>query len=445
MIVTARRYQQEVIDASINQNIIAFLPTGINSLNVPYNVIFFLGAGKTYVSAALIRHFIDQGLHEKIIAFVAPTKLLLDQQSRYIKENCGITSVKSYCGDSSSSKFQNRSFWQQEKQKITVMFFVPEVLRTILEKCFLLAVDFALIVLDECHHVLGHSCASPMCVLCELINRPFELSIPDYSNELLEDPECLLNEADDLDNDKTLLVHEDLHMGIGDGVLQFAANDSVINSSMPLLLPEKTGLINITFSPATGEAVSTKMRGRTQPAQVNWQTGWVRPRILGLTASPVAVNVINGIEELEHKTGCKLMFPRDHVAEIRDVIHPPTLKFLHYNNSSKSTTIIDKGKSSVKMDIFGFNNWRLLFDYFSGDDAICRDFMFRKQSMDLIMHAFLRLRCAEILLDIENAAAQHEICVEKVLENGASIHLSAIEIIDAICRKQQEYSDTCGM
>eukprot|EP01036_Dinobryon_divergens_P045652 gene45652-61022_t len=87
-----RKYQLEVLDSVLRQNTLAFLPTG---------------AGKTLISVYLIkdrliriRHNVLDRKSKQVIAFLAPTKILVSQQKRYIVANSDAV-VRSYTGETS--------------------------------------------------------------------------------------------------------------------------------------------------------------------------------------------------------------------------------------------------------------------------------------------------------------------------------------------------------
>lgn len=68
-------YQQECIDHAKERNTIVHIPTG---------------RGKTLVAARLIDHYLNCRPDEKI-AFLVPTRALVDQQSTYLKKHCQVS------------------------------------------------------------------------------------------------------------------------------------------------------------------------------------------------------------------------------------------------------------------------------------------------------------------------------------------------------------------
>ena len=102
----------------------------------------------------------------QVIAFVAPTKILVTQQRRYISGNTDAV-VLSYTGESKSFEGRiiddwNVNEWAREISQTEVMVFTPEVLRQLLEKQCLLVTSFDCIILDECHHAFKND---PMAII----------------------------------------------------------------------------------------------------------------------------------------------------------------------------------------------------------------------------------------------------------------------------------------
>ncbi len=101
-----RYYQQEIVNYARDSNTIAFVPTG---------------SGKTLIACHLIGSRLkllrsaDNGM-KKLIAFVAPTKVLLGQQLTYIAKHCGIEflKVREFNGD---AYYKNKKieFWREEE------------------------------------------------------------------------------------------------------------------------------------------------------------------------------------------------------------------------------------------------------------------------------------------------------------------------------------------
>ena len=78
MTLTPRVYQRRVMEKAIHRNTLAFMPTG---------------TGKTLIAVMLMKHFAQYCTSDdsrRIMAFVAPTKLLVSQQKAYIEGNTNL-------------------------------------------------------------------------------------------------------------------------------------------------------------------------------------------------------------------------------------------------------------------------------------------------------------------------------------------------------------------
>lgn len=157
-VLTPRLYQLRVLATAIERNTLAFLPTG---------------SGKTLIAVMLIKHYLDIGRSnqdtKRVIAFVAPTKVLVDQQRAYIAGNCDAV-VKAFTGETRGEKKRldtwNDQDWRRELAIVDVLVMTPEVLRDALSLGLIDVSVFSLFILDECHHATGNH---PMSRLCEHI------------------------------------------------------------------------------------------------------------------------------------------------------------------------------------------------------------------------------------------------------------------------------------
>lgn len=138
---TPRMYQLYVLERALLGNTIAFMPTG---------------SGKTLVAALLAKHHLRLGGR---VAFVAPTKVLVDQQRAYLAA-CVPGTVVAITGEST------RRDWAHELSGVDVLVVTPELLRHALERRLLLSSAFSLLILDECHNAIGRN---PMAIVCELV------------------------------------------------------------------------------------------------------------------------------------------------------------------------------------------------------------------------------------------------------------------------------------
>ena len=102
-------------------------------------------------------------MNRRVIAFIAPTKLLLDQQRGYIAGSCDAV-VKACMSETMGSC----GSWSRELDRVDVLVATPEIVQQALERRHLLVSQLPLVILDECHYVSGKT---PMSVICELLKQ----------------------------------------------------------------------------------------------------------------------------------------------------------------------------------------------------------------------------------------------------------------------------------
>ena len=125
-----------------------------------------LGAGKTLIAVYFMKHrlneirrYCEAGHSKKLVIFVAPTKVLVEQQRRYIASNCD-ASVKGLTGESMSKEGRLVESWGVQEWntvllRCDILVSTPEIIRQILQLRFIQVTLIDSVVLDECHHASG--------------------------------------------------------------------------------------------------------------------------------------------------------------------------------------------------------------------------------------------------------------------------------------------------
>jgi endoribonuclease Dicer len=146
--LSLRDYQRLVVDESLKRNTLAVLPTG---------------SGKTLIATHIIKERLQQmkerGTGKKLIAFLAPTKILCGQQQRYLELHLkeSAVTVISFTGETStisgkSINYWNENGWREVFLDIDVLVMTPQICKQMLQRRFFLIDDFDCIVVDEAHH-----------------------------------------------------------------------------------------------------------------------------------------------------------------------------------------------------------------------------------------------------------------------------------------------------
>ncbi|KAM7263172.1 hypothetical protein ACFE04_000855 [Oxalis oulophora] len=132
----ARKYQLELCNKALKDNIIVYLGTG---------------SGKTHIAVLLIdemSHFIKKP-QSKICIFLAPTNALVEQQGRVIEDSIDFK-VRVFCG--SSNPLKSHQDWHKVIQEYEIFVMTPQLLLRALYHCFIKMETIALLIFDECHH-----------------------------------------------------------------------------------------------------------------------------------------------------------------------------------------------------------------------------------------------------------------------------------------------------
>jgi ERCC4-related helicase len=117
------------------------------------------GFGKTLIAVKLMEYYLHMK-PQKRVAFMVPTRALVNQQSEYCKSHCqlphGSPVIQTLVGyDQSNWALSN---WDESLRKSDIFVGTPAVfLDAFVKTRFLQIRDFGLLVFDECHHAFGNS------------------------------------------------------------------------------------------------------------------------------------------------------------------------------------------------------------------------------------------------------------------------------------------------
>jgi hypothetical protein len=141
MTFTLRTHQVECLQHSKEKNTIACLPTGY---------------GKTLIAAKLIEHYLTLFPHKKV-AFLVPTRPLVEQQAKYCEEHCEVPIVVERVFGEEQAKWTRRD-WDDCCQRSHVFLGTAALFQQafVTDKSLSLD-DFSLLIYDECHHCLGNA------------------------------------------------------------------------------------------------------------------------------------------------------------------------------------------------------------------------------------------------------------------------------------------------
>ncbi|KAG1732444.1 uncharacterized protein EDB91DRAFT_674912 [Suillus paluster] len=131
-----RDYQQEMLSASLKENIIIAQDTG---------------SGKTLIAILRMRYEIERG-SQKVSWFLAPTVALCEQQHRVIKDSMQVP-VGLIHGALEPKQWTDISLWKRVLENNRVIVSTPQVLLDALSHGYVhMGLDIGLLVFDEAHH-----------------------------------------------------------------------------------------------------------------------------------------------------------------------------------------------------------------------------------------------------------------------------------------------------
>ncbi|RGB34312.1 hypothetical protein C1646_653906 [Rhizophagus diaphanus] len=140
--LTARKYQTELYERALNDNVIAVLDTG---------------SGKTFIAVMLIKEMVAKERElrmirreEKLTFFLVNLVPLVFQQSDVIKANCDIK-VMRFCGEMGVDLWSEKQ-WKKTFIEYDVLVMTAQIFLNILRHGFISLSQVNLLVFDECHH-----------------------------------------------------------------------------------------------------------------------------------------------------------------------------------------------------------------------------------------------------------------------------------------------------
>ncbi|KAK7748032.1 Dicer-like protein 2 [Cytospora paraplurivora] len=136
VMMTARAYQLEMLEASLKENVIVAMDTG---------------SGKTQVAILRIRAELETMASDQVIWFLAPTKPLCAQQFGVIKTQIPSVQIKMITGANNVDNW-SKSTWEGALINVNVVVSPHQVLLDALIHGFVKISSLALIIFDEAHN-----------------------------------------------------------------------------------------------------------------------------------------------------------------------------------------------------------------------------------------------------------------------------------------------------
>ncbi|KAI3514031.1 hypothetical protein L1887_12347 [Cichorium endivia] len=151
--LTPREYQLDVFKVAMRRNTIAHLDTG---------------AGKTMIAVMIVKEVAlslkNQPSEKKLMIFLAPTRNLVEQQFKVLRENTDLVvdyyhGTKVGVGQNVNGKKVDEwdaSIWEHETSKNQIMVMTPQILLDALRNAFVNFEMICLLIIDECHRATGN-------------------------------------------------------------------------------------------------------------------------------------------------------------------------------------------------------------------------------------------------------------------------------------------------
>ncbi|KAF2211562.1 hypothetical protein CERZMDRAFT_43176 [Cercospora zeae-maydis SCOH1-5] len=141
-----RSYQQEMLQLSLEKNIIVAMDTG---------------SGKTHIAVARIRAELERVTGDDLIWFLTPSRTLAEQQCQVLNTELSAYGVRLLTGADGVDKWTDQQLWDAVFTNVRVIVATPAVLKDALVHGFVNISRLALCVFDEAHrctknHPMNH-------------------------------------------------------------------------------------------------------------------------------------------------------------------------------------------------------------------------------------------------------------------------------------------------
>ncbi|PPJ60352.1 hypothetical protein CBER1_10883 [Cercospora berteroae] len=134
--VKLRSYQQEMLQLSLEKNIIVAMDTG---------------SGKTHIAVARIRAELERLKGDHLIWFLAPSRTLAQQQHHVLNTELSAYGIRLLTGADEVDKWTDQPLWDAVFVNVRVVVATPAILRDVLTHAFVKISRLALCVFDEAH------------------------------------------------------------------------------------------------------------------------------------------------------------------------------------------------------------------------------------------------------------------------------------------------------
>ncbi|EME87995.1 uncharacterized protein MYCFIDRAFT_104430, partial [Pseudocercospora fijiensis CIRAD86] len=150
--IKLRSYQTEMLEASVQKNIIVAMDTG---------------SGKTHIALARIRVELER--NDKLVWFLTPSKTLAEQQHQVLSAELSGYGTRLLTGADACDKWSDQGLWTAALTNVRLVVATPAILLDALTHAFMHMTRLALCVFDEAHHCTKKH---PMNSIMQLFYRP---------------------------------------------------------------------------------------------------------------------------------------------------------------------------------------------------------------------------------------------------------------------------------